>query len=439
MYPKSGEKLAQLTDHLHEIKELGANTLWLGPIYKSSQHGQGYDVVDHFSVNPDLGNHRDFARLMKRARELGLRVVLDFVPSHISAHHAAAKAVAKKGEASEFFSLFMHAPDGAPYGEHYQEVILGRTKFLTYFWKELLNLDLNGAKAQELVTNAALFWLKKFDIDGYRIDAAWAPMARSPNFMVSLRDRLKREKSTFAFIAEDKAGRPEAYGDSNDTATRHPASSEVFDVVYDWTRSAEYISEWSWTQHDQTIFDQDEGGNVAGLMREALETYRRDDSNRARVLRFIENNDTHRFISTHSLGQTKLAAWMTFLVPGVPLIYAGQEVGLGRDEEPHVQFPTYDPNKKIRYDDELKLWPFYQRLTRLRAELPELRSDEMAFLEVKPASQARKVLAFDRTLGTERTTVIANFGWSGAKVRVGQRNYRLKPYEVVLLKNGKRL
>ena len=66
-------------DHL---KDAGIDTFWLSPIFKSPQKDTGYDVSDYYQIEPDYGTMEDFDNLLARAKELGLRLLLDFIPNH---------------------------------------------------------------------------------------------------------------------------------------------------------------------------------------------------------------------------------------------------------------------------------------------------------------------------------------------------------------------
>lgn len=68
-------------DHL---KDAGIDACWLSPIFKSPQVDFGYDVIDFYTIEPDYGNMTDFDNLMKRAKELGIFILLDFIPNHTS-------------------------------------------------------------------------------------------------------------------------------------------------------------------------------------------------------------------------------------------------------------------------------------------------------------------------------------------------------------------
>ena len=64
------------------MKDAGIDTIWLSPIFKSPQIDTGYDVSDYYQIEPDYGTMEDFDNLLSRAKELGIRLMLDLVPNH---------------------------------------------------------------------------------------------------------------------------------------------------------------------------------------------------------------------------------------------------------------------------------------------------------------------------------------------------------------------
>jgi alpha-glucosidase len=79
--------LAGITKGLDALKDLGVDAVWLSPFYRSPQKDAGYDVSDYKAVDPLFGTLEDFDRMLERAHELGLRVMIDLVPNHSSDQH----------------------------------------------------------------------------------------------------------------------------------------------------------------------------------------------------------------------------------------------------------------------------------------------------------------------------------------------------------------
>lgn len=95
IYPRSfmdsnGDGIGDLngiTSRLEYIKELGANVIWISPFYKSPNKDNGYDISDYQDIMDEFGTMEDFDRLLARAHELGLKIVIDLVVNHTSDQH----------------------------------------------------------------------------------------------------------------------------------------------------------------------------------------------------------------------------------------------------------------------------------------------------------------------------------------------------------------
>ena len=79
--------LKGISEKLSYIESLGVETIWLTPIYKSPMKDFGYDVSDYLEINPIFGTIEDFQAMVERAHQLGLKVIMDFVPNHSSDQH----------------------------------------------------------------------------------------------------------------------------------------------------------------------------------------------------------------------------------------------------------------------------------------------------------------------------------------------------------------
>ena len=219
-----------ITAKLPEIKELGVNTIWLQPVTKSSYRGQGYDVVDYFKVNPDLGTEEDLHELVDHARKLKLRVLFDVVLNHTSIYHPYAQDVVQKGNKSYYYSYYQMEMDDKPYSSFYHR---NEENFITYFWDDLVNLNYDNEDVQEWMIDMCKYWMTEYDIDGFRFDAIWGVIARNPRFVRRLISELKNIDPDFLLLAEDKGSDPNVF-------------ALGFDAAYDWTSDATWISQWAW-------------------------------------------------------------------------------------------------------------------------------------------------------------------------------------------------
>jgi glycosidase len=327
-------------------------------------------VIDYFRIRSDLGTANDLTTLIATAHVHGLRVLLDFVPNHSSIYHPYAVNSSTYGVGSHYYSFYQRVSDGAPYSQYYNSY----QGFINYFWNELPNLNYDNPEVQRMIMEAGKYWIEKFDIDGYRIDAVWGVNARKPDFMKQWRLALKRIKPEVLLLAEDKASWPSVF-------------DQRFDAAYDWASEQSWVSHWVWqtsysTTTNPTIFNSGNQAQRTALLRAAMTNNGAGYAPGAKIFRFMENNDTFRFLATHDLARTKMVAAMMFSIPGIPLIFNGQEVGA--PTHPYQTSYIFFGGSTIKSRDSYGLFPFYQRMTAMRKKFAALTGDNFAEVAVTP-------------------------------------------------------
>jgi cyclomaltodextrinase len=345
-----------VTARLDAIKELGATVLWLSPITGTEEGDFGYAVTDHFGLRDAFGTEQDLRELITAAEARGLRVIMDFVPNHTSEQHPYYLSAEQRGPAS-------------PYYDFYDRNAAGEVT--TYFdWENLKNLNYDNPEVQRYMIEAFGYWVREFGIDGFRADAAWGVRERAPEFWPRLRDELKRIDPDLLLLAEASA--------------RDPYYDLVgFDAGYDWTNR---LGEWAWRDAFEA------GASTAARLRAALIGSRTVEADApmprsgALVFRFLNNNDTgERFVTRYGVARTRLAATMLLTLPGLPLLYTGDEVG--------AEFEPYDEGPVLSWTDAHELRKHYARLVALRRDHAVLRSERLEILET---SHPESVLAYVR-------------------------------------------
>jgi glycosidase len=393
--------LRAVTMRLPEIKALGANIVWLQPITPPfEQDGHGYDVMEYKEIWKELGTEQDLKHLVSEAHRLGLRIMLDVVLNHSSAEHPFIKDIEKKGKSSAYYEFYQHDPIAhIPYARHFHGRMIGGEEFIYYFWQHLVNFNYDSPKLREYLFDVLRFWVKKFDIDGYRFDASWGPSTRWPKFYKTVSTELRKLKPEIILMAEDMAGYPRQYEGSG-----HPhLKGSGFDWAYDWNNEdPDYISKWSFQTGDdyqETIFNEHSPRRAADYFMQAV-TYG-NSVDGIKTVRYIENNDTPGSLRYHSVKQAMWAAKVTFVLPGVPLIFYGQEVGNKHDT---FNLPSFDPKKKMasHYPE---LWSFYQNLVMLRRKSASLSEGKLTDLRrVSPT-----LVTFRRSAGNDSVLVKLDF------------------------------
>lgn len=348
---------------LDEIAALGANVLWLSPITAAAEDDFGYAVTDHFALRNRFGTAEEFRRLVRSAHERGMRVIVDFVPNHLSDQHAYHLDAAAHEQRSPYFDWFDRNDEG---------------EITQYFdWSHLKNLDYDNREVQSYMIEAFSRFVREFEVDGFRVDASWAVAARAPEFWPRLRAELKRIDPDIFLLAEASARDP------------YPVENG-FDAAYDWTAQ---LGQWAW--HD--VFE--EGNANLGRLRAALTNEGRGYPPDTLTLRFLNNNDTgERFAARHGEDTARVAATLLFTLPGVPLVYNGDEMA--------AHFEPYDEGPPLDWDDDHSLVEHYRKLAQIRKQTDALRSRDM---ELLATNRDADVLTFLRPAETGDVLVLLNF------------------------------
>jgi glycosidase len=276
--------LASVTQRLGALKALGVNGLWISPLFRTDDPSAiSYSVTDSFAIRPDYGSAQDLHTLVREAHARGMKVLLDIVPNHTSSAHRFFRDAEAKGEASPYFHFYRWDAEGK--ARHY------------FNWAHLPNLNYQNPRVRKRITDAFTYWVRTFDVDGFRVDAAWGVRTRAPDFWPALRAALDGVKPGVFLLAEASAQDP--------YYVRHG-----FDAAYDWTTE---LGHAAW----EKLFDDPE--QTGALLGPALICA---GTPMHQVARFLENNDTGaRFITRHGEATTRMAAVLLATLPGIPVLF----------------------------------------------------------------------------------------------------------------------
>jgi len=340
---RHGGTLEGVRRALPYLESLGVDCLWLSPISPSETYHR-YDATDLNGVDPALGGGEALRALTQAAHARGMRVMLDFVPSHCSWHHPAFEAARRDPAApTGSWFIFDHWPD------RYRS-FLQTTPSLPSF-----NTDDPGARAY--IIDSAVHWLRDAGVDAFRLDHVIWP---SMDFWA-------------AFRAATRAAAPEVFtvGEATDTPDCLRRYRQRLDAVLDFPlaralRLAFAARTWDMGELDRFLAAYD----------------RYMDAGPGRVS-FLDNHDMNRFLfmaggDTDSL---KLAALCQFTLAPTPTIYYGTEVGLSQRRDIHDREADgvggdAEARRDMPWDEGLwdhDLLGFYRTLIRLRRERAALR------------------------------------------------------------------
>lgn len=183
-YDSNGDGIGDfqgLKQKLSYIAGLGFNCIWLMPFYPSPNRDDGYDVSDYLAIDPRYGNLGDFVEFMAAAKELGFRVIIDLVVNHTSDQHPWFQS-ARRDPKSPFRDYYVWSstkPDGADKGMVFPGVqestwTYDRTAKAYYFhrfYKHQPDLNMENPKVRQEICKVIGFWLQ-LGVSGFRVDAA---------------------------------------------------------------------------------------------------------------------------------------------------------------------------------------------------------------------------------------------------------------------------
>jgi len=365
-----------VTERLDELSDLGITAIWLAPCNATPGKGHGYGVEDYFALRPDYGTESDFRALVEEAHARGIRVLMDFVPNHSSVSHRYMVDAQERGPESPYYEFYDRDGDGGEYTYYFD-------------WARLPNLNYDNPEVRRWMLEAFSYWVREFDVDGFRVDACWGVKLRRPDFWPEWRREMKRIKPDLLLLAEAGARDPYWF-------------THGYDAAYDWT---DELGQWALGG----VFEDPK--QIASRLHGALTNEGRGFHEDALIFRFLNNNDTGpRFITRYGLELERVAAAMLLTLPGIPCVYMGQEAGL--------EFEPYGTVGPLSWDDGHGLRSYYARLIALRRGVSALHSREWEILEARSEGQVYAYARFDGHGGVP-ALVVLNFSPVETEAEVG--------------------
>ena len=349
--------------HLPRLKAMGVDILWLMPIHpigelnRKGSLGSYYAVRDYRGINPEFGTHEDFAHLVDAAHNLGMKVIIDWV-----ANHTSPDALWVEQGKLDWYTLDS----------------LGKVQpTIGTDWWDVADLNYDNPDMRKEMIACMEYWVRDFNIDGYRCDVAgWVPM----DFWNTARAALDQIKPVFMLA--------EAEGKELYTA---------FEMTYGW-------------EFHHILNDVAKGKKNAADVQTYFERMQLPAG--AFHMNFTSNHDENSWNGTEMerMGEARFAlAVMAATIQGMPLVYNGQETSLDR----RLKFFDKD---SINWD-KMDLVDFYTRLLHLHQTHPALyvgaNQTAPKFLITK---EQKDLLVYTREQGDSKVLVILNLSAKAQKV-----------------------
>ena len=342
---------------LPRLKKLGVTILWLMPVNpisvknRKGSLGSYYAVKNYKKINPEFGTLDDFKNLVNEAHQMGFKVIIDWVANHTGWDNS---------------WIYSHP-------EWYKKDSTGAICSPDPDWTDVAGLNYAVVPMRRAMISAMKYWLKTTDIDGFRCDAAWGV---PQDFWEEARASLDSIKPVY-MLAEDED---------------HPGFlKKAFESDYAW-------------KFYHLMNDVAEGKKEASVFRTYFNHLGARYARGSFPMQFITNHDENSWTGTvrERLGKAADAfSVLYFTVPGIPLIYSGQEAGLSK----RLRFFDKDT---INWSD-LSKQGFYRSLIQLKTENAALWNGSAGgSLELLSTSDNTHLFAFRRRKGSNEVMVILN-------------------------------
>jgi alpha-glucosidase len=342
--------LPGITSRLDYLKRLGVDAVWLTPFYPSPQKDHGYDVADYLDVNPEYGTLDDFDRLVERAHDLRLKVLVDLVPNHTSDQHRwfASALSARDDPHRSWYHLADPKPDGSPPnnwtsafgGPAWARDEASGQWYLHLFAPEQPDLNWWNPDVQAEFEGIVRFWLGR-GADGFRIDVAPALFKRQ-----DLVDRpMIRSRSTGAlgpdpaFSIFDQPQLHDIYRKWREIADGFQPERVLVGEIFEPRRHSAFVAPDQLNMAFALIvapWDAARWKRLIDVDREALKSSGSEPS------WTLSNHDVVREATRFGggiLGRKRALAAMLLVLglPGQVFLYQGEELGLEEADLPDDQ------------------------------------------------------------------------------------------------------
>lgn len=450
-----------------EGKTLGVDAIWISPFYTSPMRDFGYDISNYTEVDPRFGTLKDFDELIIRAHELGIKVMIDFVPNHSSSDHPWFQEALSNPESDKRdYYIFKPAKNGkAPNnwlsvfgGSAWEKSPTAKTDTPEYYCHSFLpeqpDLNWENPAVQQEMRDILRFWLDR-GVDGLRVDAI-RHMAKDPDYGDEAKDPAwKKGHDPYSQLLHTKS----RYGEKldeylqviTDVAREYPDTLVIFEDHLDGlTPLKEQIHrlyaidpEIAAPFNFQLMFAPFEAkamGTIINNLQKILPGV-------AKPYYCFSNHDVQRIVSKVGHEQARVLTLLQLTLPGIPVLYYGQELGmedgvipasmihdpvelripgegLGRDPERtpmqwnaglHAGFSEGEPwlpvtdtyqsvNVESQQGDPDSFLALHQHLLQLRSKHDVLRSEAYTSLRLDSS-----VFMYQRALDNEDFIVVLNF------------------------------
>ncbi len=297
-------RLRALDPWIAHIKSLGCNAVYIGPLFESEGHG--YETTDYRKLDSRLGDNGDLKRFVRKCHRAGIRVIFDGVFNHTGRTFFAFEDLRKNRERSEYRDWYCNVNFGGnnEYNDGFSYDNWGG-------YNLLVKLNQRNPAVRDYICEVIRFWVREFDVDGIRLDAA---DVLDFDFMKALRATADEVKPDFWLMGEVIHG---DYARWVNEATLHSVTNyHLHKALYSGHNDHNYFE----IAHTVKRLC-DMGGNGSfGL----------------KLYNFTDNHDVERiYTKLNNKAHMTPVNILLYTLPGIPSIYYGSEFGIEGRKERH--------------------------------------------------------------------------------------------------------
>lgn len=333
--------LMGIMQRLEYVKSLNVDGIWISPIFPSPMHDFGYDVSNYTDIHPIFGTLDDFDRLLEQAHQLGLKILLDFVPNHTSDEHPwfLESRSSRENPKRDWYIWRDPKPDGSPPnnwlssfgGSAWEWDEKTGQYYLHSFVKQQPDLNYRNLQVVQAMLDVMRFWLDR-GVDGFRVDVITA--------LVKDEKLLDEPENPNRDGVEPFNRLQHIY--SNNHPDVHKIIRQMRRVMdeYDdrvmigeiWGLSNEELIKY-YGEHEAECHLPFNFGFIrvpwdAGIIRARIENYERILPKTAWPNWVIGNHDQHRIASRVGQANARVAHMLLLTLRGTPTAYFGDEIGM---------------------------------------------------------------------------------------------------------------
>ena len=386
-----GGKLSGIVDNLDYISDLGANCIYINPIFKANSYHK-YDTVNYFDIDPCFGTLDEFKALVKVCHERGIKVILDGVFNHCGPDFFAFKDVLEKGENSRYVDWFykLRFPiERYPYPNY---------EAFAYV-SDMPKLNTGNPEVCKYCCDVGRFWIRECGIDGWRMDVA---NEIDHEFFRQFKRAIREEKKDSFLIGE-------IWEDSTAWLL-----GDQFDSTMNYTFTnicRDFFAEEKITPSE---FDE--------RIQHMLHRYPRQVT--LAQMNFLDTHDIGRFLSFCNGDESRLKMAFAFMMcaPGIPSVFYGDEKGITGLEECEYRKP-------MPWNETNSLEDFYKYWISLRKSSKALTRGSY---RTEHVDDKKRIYVFTREYENEKKTIIINGSDSEMCLYFG-KNVNCAPRSVTIL------